>query len=170
MDCPSQYRTWLLKRTWPYSGYQLTAASMDMKPLRSWRMRKVSWISVIPRYEKTPPSSHKKWRQDTTNRTATTSWTEQNKSSKSEMCPCNTAPMTNELQHCPLQDTAEDHLARGSAPDQKLYGDLAALRRTAAFIFWEELVFPSNRGHQGRRPEDGRHNHTQWLYTQMENR
>ena len=47
------------------------------------------------------------------------------------MCPCNTAPLTNEdlLQHCPLQDT----LQKTTQPQdlyltEKLYRDLAALK------------------------------------------
>ena len=55
----------------------------------------------------------------------------------SEMCPCDTAPMTTDhlLQDCPLHD--EPRQAAWPQPvsmRDKLYGDLEALRRTAAFV------------------------------------
>ena len=45
---------------------------------------------------------------------------------QTEMCPCDTAPMDIDrlLQDCPLQDI----------PREKLYGDLATLKKTASFV------------------------------------
>ena len=56
---------------------------------------------------------------------------------ESDLCPCDTAPMTTAhlLQDCPLHDA----LRQATWPTvttltEKLYGDLASLRRTAAFV------------------------------------
>ena len=56
---------------------------------------------------------------------------------QSEMCLCITAPMTSRhpLQHCPLQETLRKTTCPEDPPlTEKLYGDLAALGRTAALI------------------------------------
>ena len=53
------------------------------------------------------------------------------------MCSCNTALMTSQhlLQHCPLQDTLRKNVwPEDLALTEQLYGDLAALRRTATFV------------------------------------
>ena len=54
-----------------------------------------------------------------------------------EMCPCETAPMTTEhlLQHCPLQDGLRCTAWPDETPlKEKLHGDLVALKRMAAFV------------------------------------
>ena len=51
------------------------------------------------------------------------------------MSPCDTAPMTTEhlLQRCPLQDAWRcTAWPEETPPKEKLYGDLAALKRTVA--------------------------------------
>ena len=55
----------------------------------------------------------------------------------SEMCPCDTAPLTTEdfLQHCPLHDGLTNAAwPENRALREKLFGDLAELKRTAAFV------------------------------------
>ena len=60
------------------------------------------------------------------------------KTGRSEMCPYDTGPMISEhlLQHCPLrQNTLRKTTWAEDLPlAEKLYGDLAALRRIAAFV------------------------------------
>ena len=54
-----------------------------------------------------------------------------------DMCPCDTAPVTTEhlLQHCPLQDALRCTTWPDETPLKEMfYGDLAALKRTAAFV------------------------------------
>ncbi|KAK7100293.1 hypothetical protein V1264_023271 [Littorina saxatilis] len=56
---------------------------------------------------------------------------------QSEMCTCNTAPMTTAhlLQECPLQEERRSTAWPDETPLQKkLLGDLAALKKTAAFV------------------------------------
>ena len=56
---------------------------------------------------------------------------------QTEMCPCDTAPMTtdHQLQHCPLQRALRCTTWPDETPlKEKLHGDLAALKRTAAFL------------------------------------
>ena len=56
---------------------------------------------------------------------------------QTEQCPCNTGPMTTEhlLQICPLQDALRKTTwPEGEALRERLYGDLAAQKRTAAFV------------------------------------
>ena len=59
------------------------------------------------------------------------------KTGQSEMCPCDTAPVTteNSLQHCHLQDSSR-HAAwpGGTALREKLHSDFAGLKKTAAFV------------------------------------
>ena len=56
---------------------------------------------------------------------------------QTEMCPCDTAPMTavHLLQDCPIHaDIRQETWPETTQLKEKLYGDLAALRRTAAFV------------------------------------
>ena len=59
------------------------------------------------------------------------------KTGQSEMCPCDTAPVTteNSLQHCDLQDSSR-HAAwpGGTALREKVHSDFVGLKRTAAFV------------------------------------
>ena len=53
------------------------------------------------------------------------------------MCPCDTAPMdtAHVLQDCPLQDIPRLAAWPEERPlREKLYGDLAVLRKTASFV------------------------------------
>ena len=55
---------------------------------------------------------------------------------QTEMCPCSVAAMTTEhfLQHCQLHDNLRSSTwPEGETLEEKLYGDLAALERTATF-------------------------------------
>ena len=62
---------------------------------------------------------------------------------ESDLCPCDTAPMTTAhlLQDCPLHEAF--HQATWptmTTLTEKLYGDLAGLRRTAAFVRETEVT------------------------------
>ena len=55
----------------------------------------------------------------------------------SEMCPCDTDPVTTEhlIQHCPLHNGLRGDTWPENRPlREKLYGGLAELKRTAAFV------------------------------------